>query len=323
MDGRELIAALENKAQRLSQQVWPRNRNLNDINKWIAAFDGVAGGVSAETIRLHCLYVLTHVVTFQDREFNELLRALYREYIRLPLVYEIRADHGGVVDPQVVEAEVHARLASTLFVGLGSAVKSGSHLLYQFTKQGQLSADQVVATSDDLLTTNVADPGAKLRRHGITRYVFIDDVCGTGLSALDQGPLLARLRELGKDSGVDPRIEILFLFGSASSLAGLTGTGGFDAAHALMLFDDTHKAFGTDSRYFQAQPGVASGLIVKATAEGLFRRAGDQLWASHPLGFMDSQLLLAFEYNTPDNTLTAIWSKGPDEGWSPIFERTQ
>lgn len=57
------------------------------------------------------------------------------------------------------------------------------------------------------------------------------------------------------------------------------------------------------------------------------QKYGEKLYPKHPLGYDDSQLLIAFEYNTPNNTLPIIWSSTNNESsnietiWHPIFER--
>ena len=46
------------------------------------------------------------------------------------------------------------------------------------------------------------------------------------------------------------------------------------------------------------------------------------LGEKHALGFEDSQLLLGFHHNIPDNTLPIMWFDGPDRvPWKPIFRR--
>jgi len=53
------------------------------------------------------------------------------------------------------------------------------------------------------------------------------------------------------------------------------------------------------------------------------RQYGEKLVGGpHSLGFDDSQLLIGFHHNTPDNTLPIIWFDEPGQAsWKPIFRR--
>jgi hypothetical protein len=321
MDSTDLVTSLEAKAQRLTQHVWPRDLTLRDIDRWVANFPSAVPYTAEDVIRRHCLYVLTHIVAFRPREFAALVRALFREYIRLPVVYEVREALGLTASPSVVQSEVRTRLASTVFVGLGAAAKSGSRLMYDFQKESHLPRQQLVDSCDDLLTHDPNDPKVERRHPAATRYVILDDMCGTGESARDQLPVVRRLRQLALAAGSAVTVELLFLFAIDRSLPLLKGAGQYDDARALMRFTASHRVFDPESRYFRSQPAVANGLVTRETAEEIFRAAGGRLCPAHPLGYGDGQLLLAFDYNTPDNTLTAIWSSGPDEQWFPLFPR--
>lgn len=39
------------------------------------------------------------------------------------------------------------------------------------------------------------------------------------------------------------------------------------------------------------------------------------------LGYEQSEALLAFFYDTPNNTLSSFWFENPDIGWNPLFPR--
>jgi hypothetical protein len=92
----------------------------------------------------------------------------------------------------------------------------------------------------------------------------------------------------------------------------------FDNAECVMEMDDTYTSFGTTSRYFREEPPV----VAKADCEAMCQWYGSRLVPAHPLGYLNSQLLVGFHHNTPDNTLPIIWfdeDSGPP--WNPIFRR--
>jgi len=62
-------------------------------------------------------------------------------------------------------------------------------------------------------------------------------------------------------------------------------------------------------------------------AHEIFLKYGKKLYPKAPLGYGNTGLLIAFFYNTPNNTLPVIWQKSPSEfcdsmiNWEPLFPR--
>ena len=50
------------------------------------------------------------------------------------------------------------------------------------------------------------------------------------------------------------------------------------------------------------------------------KKAGSMLY-EYPLGYEHDQAAVAFNHNTPDNSLPVIWKKMTDGSWYPLFER--
>ena len=47
---------------------------------------------------------------------------------------------------------------------------------------------------------------------------------------------------------------------------------------------------------------------------------GKNFYPGDPLGFLDSQLLVAFQDHTPDNTLPILWGSD-NSNWKPLLRR--
>jgi hypothetical protein len=82
-------------------------------------------------------------------------------------------------------------------------------------------------------------------------------------------------------------------------------------------------ALSTDSRYFKTtdypdiDPGIAC-RVAKEYGELIGFHADDAC------GYKDSQMLMGFHHNTPDNTLPIMWADNTAVGgsnWAPIFKR--
>ena len=89
---------------------------------------------------------------------------------------------------------------------------------------------------------------------------------------------------------------------------------------AVYELDATYKWTAGNSRYLSTLPtGIDRSILI-----ALARVYGEALVPAHPLGYDDSELLLGFSHNTPDNTLPIIWFEkehGATEPWYPIFRR--
>ena len=91
----------------------------------------------------------------------------------------------------------------------------------------------------------------------------------------------------------------------------------FDYVDSVSELDDSYRVFEPGAQVFAGAP---EGVLA-STAEGLARHYGGQLVPDHPVGYENSQLLIGFHHNVPDNTLPIFWFDEPDPLWSPIFPR--
>ena len=153
-----------------------------------------------------------------------------------------------------------------------------------------------------------------VRDPSIRRYVFIDDLCGSGEQAQDySGGIVSQLKRMVPDV----KVSYFVLFATDAGIDKVRSSAEFDSVECVFSLDDSFKAFASDSRYFESCPtGIKRDKALK-----IFRHYGSKLWKDYPLGYKDGQLLLGFWHNTPDNTLPAIWYNETPGQWTPIFER--
>ncbi|WP_219605177.1 phosphoribosyltransferase-like protein, partial [Vibrio parahaemolyticus] len=57
-------------------------------------------------------------------------------------------------------------------------------------------------------------------------------------------------------------------------------------------------------------------------AQSICTKYGSQLQKMHPLGYQDSQLLVVFKDNCPNNSLPILWSSSNRPKWIPLFNRS-
>jgi hypothetical protein len=180
---------------------------------------------------------------------------------------------------------------------------SGSRFLYKLKKE------LCVAEPDIANDFNYFDTDLKHATH----LVFIDDVIGTG----EQASKL--LKEWSKINNSCHYYSLLGLQKGIDYIKNETGISSFSA----VVFPEKSKVFSEKST-----------LKNKEKCKEISLKYGEQLYYEHteskrhPLGYEDSQLLICFRDDCPNNTLPIIWAglnselKGLKSTiWHPLFER--
>lgn len=310
----DLVDRLQSKLKQLFETAWEGRINLADVERWVQQFDSHPSIEDDE--QLHALFLLTHFIYFGQQEIRELLKSLYRDLYRTPLLHHIRRQNANTTDRVFIEAEFAEARRKTRFLGVGNPSESGVHLLYLFRQENRLPRTMFMNTheifsreiSGGILQTAIADDQ-------IQHYIFIDDLCGSGTQA---SIYCKDLVEPLKSQIPSIKVDYYVLFATNKGLDAVRNLAGFDNVKAVFELDESFKAFSTTSRIFGGLPPPFELSKVQATC----KKYGDIIAPTHPLGYKDGQLLVGFNYNTPDNTLPIIW--GDDmigAAWTPIFRR--
>lgn len=299
----------------LDERVWEGRASGPAIQNWLENFTG-RSGATPEIERLHALYVLSQFMYFGSQEIRVLLRALYRELFLLPLAQKVRASATSAAD---FSERMRQEKAATRFLGVGNPSESGVHMLYYFRQENGLSKAAFLDSAEIYKLSEVAGHRRRVPSHPeVKRYVFLDDICGSGETAVKYSQNL--LPELLAEK---PEVELWYfsLFATSDGLRRVTRDTVFGThCGAVYELDDTYKWTARSSRYLFTLPnGLYRSLLV-----ALPFVYGDLLLPDHPLGYQESELLLGFSHNTPDNTMPIIWFEqehGTGEKWYPIFRR--
>jgi len=302
-----LFDDLKAKIKVLNEALWENKADWTVVQGWLGNF--AASGDPSE--RLHALHLLAQFMYFGSREMRELLRSLYRDQFRYPLVERIRRENGNTLDFDFIEREYADRLRRTRFIGVGNPAESGTHLLYYFRQENKLARSLFIHTHQIFTRDNTGRRPPALRSPDVNYYVFIDDLCGSGQQAREYSvDIVEEIKRLKPEAVVGYYVVV----GTSDGLDEVRGNTQFDEVRALYELDRTFRCFAPESRYFTAQDVG----IDKAFAEDTCRRYGGALLPLHPVGYRDSQLLLGFHHNVPDNTLPVIWG---EDNWRPVFRR--
>lgn len=300
-------AAIRLKIRRLSEAVWEGRGKGSSVDEWLETFTRHSPDPDGD--RLLLLHLLSNFLYFGIREMRELLNALFNDLFRQPIVTRIRRDHSNTIDIDLIDERFSDYLLSTRFLGVGNPSESGPHLLYYLRQETGLPSELFINHFELPGITSGAD-------EAVRHYVFIDDLCATGNQAISYSdrivaPLLEKCPEA--------EVSYYSLFATERGLRHTREHGRFTNVEAVMLLDDTFRCFGEQSRFYDKVPAE----IDRERTRDLCRGFGEYMNPRHPLGFLDAELAIGFNHNTPDDTLPIFWVE-PNEFLPmlrPVFRR--
>lgn len=290
----------------LDRQIWHENISELFVKQWLAQFTGRQADADEEQKLM--LRLVSRFMYFGKSEIEVLCRSLYAEHLIYPMVHEFRLENDDLKDAQLIEDAIREQLQRTIIVAPGNPAESATHLLYSFRVANQLSPEMFVPSADLLNSDN--DEYAHIKR-----VVIVDDLCATGGTAKRYHadviqPLISQY----------PGLKILYLTLFATA-RGLREASKLLETRSAMLLDDSYVCFGPQSRYFTSNGASIKHSPDVTTARAICRTYGRELYRQHPLGYGNSQLLLGFAHNIPNNTLPVIWNRGPNQTWRPFIQR--
>lgn len=310
----ELREELFEKIELLNERLWEGHVKRQIVERWLDNF--TRDPTKSDEEQMHALYLLSQFVYFGLPEVRELLRSLYRDKYRYPIVAEYRRNNGDTTDMTAINSHFESEREATRFLGMGNPAESGTHLLYYFRQVNRIGREQF-KTELDLVDGRYDVESTRLKDPAVSRLVFIDDFCGSGTQASEySAKLLPMLREIAARSGQTLHISYLVLTATETGLTAVMENSDFDFIDAVFTLDESYKCFSVGARQFKSSPPG----IERLTAHAVAREYGAELWGGHPLGYRDGQLLLGFHHNVPDNTLPIIWWNESAD-WAAVFPR--
>jgi hypothetical protein len=313
----DIWESLRQRITVLSERVWEGRNRWPEVQAWLDNFDG-RSGLNSNEEQLHALFLLSQFLFIGSKETRVLLQSIYRDLFLIPLIQEIRTELGGSRDVSIVEYNVNIALQRTRFLGVGNPSESGVHLLYYFRQENQLPKSLFLDSAAMFTTVRQIDGSLQrsLSNPDVERYVFIDDICGSGQTAETYSSnILTELIALNPDA----KLYYLAMFASDIGMHRVrTNTKFGRRSGAVFELDETYQCLSDMSRILRAAPAHIDKIALRRVA----RSYGSLLWPEYPVGFDDNQLLLGFHHNTPDNTLPIIWGEGTQlTPWTPAFKR--
>jgi hypothetical protein len=311
----EYFDLLKKRIMILSEKAWDGRLMWKDVENWLTNFDGLTGN-TIEQEKLHALYILSEFLYFGSKQIRTLLHALYRDHFLIPVLQEIQ-NKFNIRDIERIKHLLKNELEKTKFLGVGNPSESGIYLLYYFRQENNLPLSNFIDIADifTLKKDSIGNYKKVLTNQRVLRYVFIDDVCGSGKKAIRYSEnVLSEIREYNEEIN----FYYLTLFGTKAGLDKVRKKTVFGKnSIAIFELDSTYKILSKNSRYIPDKLSLINMDIVST----IIRTYGIKLWKKHPCGFENNQLVLGMHHNIPNNTIPIIWYESENQNWIPIFKR--
>ncbi len=258
-----------------------------DVRHWLNQF--------GDNTERRLMFSLLQPLRFYDEPKIREKLTIIHSHVRRNMIHEIR-------EGERVRRDI-------LLSSFGQPSKSGS------------SYARMYATENEITIQNVASlekiPEALAKNERIKAIVFVDDIIASGESAVD---LLNELYEKCGKIIADKEVKVFI-----SAICGFRiGVEKLEAAIEKIPFDaevivsdiltEVDQCFSEESEIFPS-------AVDRGKAKQIALAYGKKIQSKHSLGYQDSQLLVVFHDNCPNNTLPILWSRSGKIKWTPLFER--
>ncbi|MGX1785210.1 phosphoribosyltransferase-like protein [Bosea sp. NPDC055332] len=218
-----------------------------------------------------------------------------REFIKRLLDSFIYADRNQIRNKLHEQFSALDGLPRVGFVALGHTTESGNELASDLRRSlGDRVAVEQFLMSDQLDSANLAP---------FEQFIFLDDFIGTGRQAVDY---FERIR-----GNFEKKITYAYLAGMDTGIGKVREylKSRFKKCELTSILDiQIRPAFDIGYIFENEFEIVQAKKICKKYGDYLSSFEADRHHTSYPLGYGDSAILFATEYNTPNNTLPIFWS---------------
>lgn len=198
-------------------------------------------------------------------------------------------------------------LKNCVISDIEGTAKSSEHLFYPLNKLTEISQKNFIH-SESLTATDSRD------------IVFIDDLIGTGTQAKNY---IDKLKKEGKIG--NQKLYYFAILGLRDGIKELKNSGIFEKV--LTTIEIQNKAFDTGYIFTAEESGMA-----KEMAFELGKQLTKDMTEVDPLGYKNSEALVFFGHNNPNNSLPIFWASGKckllekvgestEIKWTPLFPR--
>lgn len=310
----DVIENYKSQIEKLSLWLWGNRIKEKHINLWLENFNESDNPSKEKQL---ALTLLNQFMFYDLREVRQALKSIFKDLYLAPYISEYRRKYNSYSMKDYTNY-IETTLKKTRFLGVGNPSESSSLLLYFFRQKNNISKDYFTESCQFL----IENP----ENNDIENLVYIDDLSGSGSQATKNlSKIIDRIRAIRKKSNTSIRISYFTLFATSDALRYLKDFEGedneklFDRVDSIFELDSTYKVFSKDSRYISDKE--ESTFFKQLCKDNYLKKCQvEDIQTTGECGYGNTQLLLGFFYNIPNNTLPMFWSNNPPD-WHPLFKR--
>lgn len=276
-----------------NKYIWEDCISKKDLEEWFNNFKGKVTKPAKE--REIARDLVLNFIYYNEKEIKYLCRSAYIIF-RQRRIREL-VSKGTPIDTACSLFDSELKSKKYRFSYIGQASESGCYILYIFRQINELPLYLFFKDEDEIASDT-------------TSLILVDDFFGTGKTAIG----------FWKSSiiqNITRRFHNIKLYYVA--LAALKGGVGnvekntdFEVI-CPQIFDEEYRVFSNKSFIFpEKKKRESAKQVCKIYGEDLEGK-------KYALGYKDSEALIGFHHNIPNNTLSIIWSD--KKGWFPLFPR--
>lgn len=286
--GRDEIYSLLSK---YNNCIWEKQIYQQDVDVWLDNFQGTVLNDGEE--KEIALDILSNFIFYNENEIKYLCNHAFNLFKR----GKVRGAMLEGAPIKKAESLFHSSLKKFKFSHIGRPGESGCFILYYFRQANNLPISIFLKRWDEV---NCDDSG----------LLLVDDFLGTGNTAIGfwESQIIQKIL---KDCP-DVELYYLALVALRKGIENVKKSTDFNII-CPQVFEEDYRVFSSSSSIF---PDAKERGLAKKVCE----KYGSRLEGSRDaLGYKNSQAIIGFHHNVPNNTLPIIWSDR--RGWHPIFKR--
>ncbi|MEL7663231.1 MAG: hypothetical protein AAGU10_03765 [Methanosarcina mazei] len=282
----------------IKNKLWNKFRGPNEIFRWLGNFD-------KEEVYF-ALKLANNISYYYKDQIKYLYSLILNKEVKLFLLS--RSSESEYISD--IEGWFQRYLQDKcIFIGYGQAGDSGQHMVYTFKKSHKIRflnymelSQFLTLSEDDIVNKEVV--------------FLLDDFVGSGNQAINNWNSDVAGKSFRSISEEYPHLQFVYLVlvGFKEGKEKIEGELPIKVIIGDEL-DETCKCFSDTSIIFE-EPSERNN------AKNVMVVKGKKLVPRMPLGFNNMQSVVAFDHNTPNDSLPVIWVNKSDGSWCPLFERS-
>lgn len=276
-----------------NKYIWENSISKKDLEEWFNNFRGKAADTAEE--REIARDLVLNFIYYNEKEIKYLCKSAY-------IIFQQRRIRELVLKRNSIDTAYslfnrELKSKKYRFSHIGRASESGGYILYLFRQINELPLYLFFKDEEEI-------------NSDVSSLIFVDDFFGTGQTAVD----FWNSQPIQNIAGRFPSIKLYYM-ALAALKKGVDNVEKYTNFKVICpeIFDEEYRVFSDKSFIFpEKKKRESAKQVCKIYGEDLEGK-------KYALGYKDSEALIGFHHNIPNNTLPIIWSD--KKRWFPLFSR--